>query len=82
MCGKTIFTWDSNQDGLVTISDIGNQLQEILLLPSTLTLAAIHQMESVWTFLELDCQSGYGFFAWAFSSLIWLSLFGSASKSR
>lgn len=73
MCGRAMFRMDFNQDGLTTISDVGNLLKEIWLLPSTLLLAGLHQFETLWIFLELDCQSGSGIFGWVFSSAIWIA---------
>lgn len=81
-CGRAIFRMDFNQDGLITISDFGNQFKEVLLLPSTLVLAGLHQFESLWIFLELNCQSGSGIFGGLFSAFVWLMVFTSIASGN
>ena len=71
-CDRFFIAMDMNGDGLTTISDVWGWLQVAFFAPAKVVMLLIEGVRPLASFFEVNCVTGTGLGAAAFSLVAWL----------
>jgi hypothetical protein len=78
-CGRYHFAKDMNGDGVFTITDLGQILEFIWLLPAKVGVSALESQPQLASFFEISCNTGTSWGAVIFSFIVWIIVLAAVS---